>query len=169
MYSQKRNCAASVPISTFMCLWAFYVFPESSCSRIGRPILEIYKSLIDTWMWKLGLRTRNFFSGNICFEFLVLYLCSACKTCFTNTFNVKNCQFISLAAMSQLINKQFCLRAKIANCTTCTYNVHFILTSSMEKLTGEKNDKKCSSHKVEMPWLLQKIKDIEMAGLDQNF
>ncbi len=79
MYSKKCNCVASVPISTFMCLWAIYIFGRSvhifSCSRIGRPILVIYKSLTDTWT-EIGLRLRNFFSGNICFEFSVLFLCN---------------------------------------------------------------------------------------------
>ncbi len=83
MYSFSRNSAALAPISTFMCLWAIYIVPGSvyniSSSRIGRPIVGLYKSLPDAWMWKLGLRPRYTFSGNICFEISVICLCSAIR------------------------------------------------------------------------------------------
>jgi len=46
---QNRNCAVSVPISTFMCLWAintYTVYPRSvclfCCRKIWGPILETY-------------------------------------------------------------------------------------------------------------------------------
>ncbi len=78
MYSFSGNSTASAPISTFMCLSDLYS-PRSglhiSSSRIGRPIVGIYKSLTE-WMWKLGLRPRYSFSGNICFEISVFCLCS---------------------------------------------------------------------------------------------
>ncbi len=51
--------------------------PHISSSRKDRPIVEIYNSLTGTWMWKLGLRPRNPFSGNICFKFWAFCLCSA--------------------------------------------------------------------------------------------
>jgi len=74
----NENPIYVLPISAFMCLWAIYIFPGSvhifSCSRIGRPIVGIYKSLTDKWMWKLGLRSCNSFTGSICFEFSVLCL-----------------------------------------------------------------------------------------------
>ena len=63
------------PVSIFMCLYAdLYIpriGPHISYSRIDRCIVGIYKSL------KLGLWPCNSFSGNICFQFLVLVLCSA--------------------------------------------------------------------------------------------
>ncbi len=53
--------------------------PHISCSRVGRSMVGIYKSLTDTWMWKFGLWPRNSFSGKFCSEFSVLVLCSAYK------------------------------------------------------------------------------------------
>ncbi len=60
-YSQKRNRTASVPISTFMCLWVIYrIFPQSvclcCCRKICGPILGIliYKSQTHergNWDW----------------------------------------------------------------------------------------------------------------------
>ncbi len=89
----------------FMCLWAIYVLPGSvhifSCSRIGRPIVGIHKSLTETWMWKLGLRPHNSFSGNICFEFLLLCLCSACSL-LALYFSVPNGGLIAFHGISPL-------------------------------------------------------------------
>ncbi len=57
MYSFAGNCAVSVPISTFICLWAIYIFPGSvhvfGYSKIDRLILEIFKSLTDIWVEEL--------------------------------------------------------------------------------------------------------------------
>ncbi len=38
--------------------------PQTQYSKIGRPIMGIYKSLTDTWVWKFGTRPRSFISGN---------------------------------------------------------------------------------------------------------
>jgi hypothetical protein len=64
MYSFSGNCAAaqsqfphSCVCEQFLILTGFgHLF---SCSRIGRPIMGILKSLTDTWMWKLKLRGRT--------------------------------------------------------------------------------------------------------------
>ncbi len=50
--------------------------PHISSSRNGSSIVGIYNTLTDAWMWKLGLRPRYSFSGNICFQFSAFFLCS---------------------------------------------------------------------------------------------
>ncbi len=65
---EKELHGLSPNFKTFRCLWAIYIFPQSVCLfcywKICGPILGIYKSLTDKWMWKLWLRTHNSFSGN---------------------------------------------------------------------------------------------------------
>ncbi len=66
-YFQTRIIMFSLPIPTLIFLWEIYVFPGSVCLLRCSQIcgLGIYKSLTDTWMWKLGLRPRNSQKRNI--------------------------------------------------------------------------------------------------------
>jgi hypothetical protein len=82
MYSQKRNCYFQnrmimfcLPIPTEINLWEIYIFPGLvclfCCMEICGQILGIYKSLTDTWMWKLGLRPRNSQKGILKWDFFL--------------------------------------------------------------------------------------------------
>jgi hypothetical protein len=83
IYSFSGNSAASAPISTFMSLWAIYIFSGSvhifPPAEKADPSWEyiIRSQIHHTWMWKLGLRPQNSFSGNICLKFSAFCLCCA--------------------------------------------------------------------------------------------
>ncbi len=75
MYSQKWNCLTSLfPTQSYNVLSRNFHINVSVSDlynpRINLPRIDcgIYKSLTDTWMWKLGNRPRSFIPGNICFE-----------------------------------------------------------------------------------------------------
>jgi hypothetical protein len=79
LFWEKRGLSLNFRIHVSMSdLFSPRIGLHTSSSRIGRPIVEIYISLTDARMWKLGPRTRYSFSGNICFEISVFCLCSAC-------------------------------------------------------------------------------------------
>jgi hypothetical protein len=52
--------------------WSTYFLQQKRQTHRGK-----YNSLTDTQMWKLGLRPRYSFSGDICFKFSAFFLCSA--------------------------------------------------------------------------------------------
>jgi hypothetical protein len=72
---------------------------------IGRPIVGLYKSLTDAWMWKLGLRPRYSFSGNICFEISVFCLVfTLIAVCWLSVMVVGcRCRSLSLVAYSRVL------------------------------------------------------------------
>ncbi len=101
MYSFSRNCAASVPVSTFMCLWVSLsdlyiprIGPHISCSSIGRQIVGIYKSLTDAhecqnWDWGRSILFLGIFVSNFQFWFFAV-----CK----GLYHIQSCQPIVLTA-----------------------------------------------------------------------
>jgi hypothetical protein len=80
MYPRKGNCVASVPISTFMCLWAIYIY-DLYIPKFGPHIFLQQNRQTDQrnikiapkhMNVKLGLESPSSFPGHICFEFSVL-------------------------------------------------------------------------------------------------
>ncbi len=65
MYYQKRNCAASVPISTFMCLWAIYII-----STIGPPIFLQQNRPTDRVNIQIAHRNMNVGIGTVAEQFI---------------------------------------------------------------------------------------------------
>ncbi len=75
VFPGKKLCGLSHNFNICVSVRNLYIpriDPQIFLQQNRQPILGIYK-----WMWNVGLRPHNSFSGNSCFKFSVLCLCSA--------------------------------------------------------------------------------------------
>jgi hypothetical protein len=72
-YSQKRHIGASVPISTFICLWTNYIFPRWICLFCWRKYVdrswELYINRSEThecgnWGWGRAIPRKGIYKRN---------------------------------------------------------------------------------------------------------
>ncbi len=106
IYSFSGNCAASAPISTFMCLWAIYIFPglvhifppAEKAEPSWEYIICSQTHECGNWNWDPWYS----FSGNICSKFLAFCLCSVSKTIMTGLLAYDLCKLLNFLTKSSV-------------------------------------------------------------------